>query len=172
MDFRYDKVMIDPPMGTVEIALNEASEAANKGSKSHRCYPMDINVVEVRHSDSGRTWASGSIDPGHETSMLGLAWWTDQRCRKHIRVCSIRQLVLGHKARILFGVGSERWPPVQCVYPTAVYTSGAKEVTFRCSCGRIGTADDIGWDSQRCQTCRNKHEYEEDTGFQKHEVKR
>lgn len=168
---KYDEVMLDPPTGAICEALAKAAEAANKGSKCRRCYPMDVNVAEVAHSDEGRCWATGEIDPGKDTSMIGIAWWTDRKARKHVRVCSTRVTVKGKKAKMMFGVGSERWPPVHCVYPTAFHRVQGDLVIFKCKCGMEGTVDQICWDGRMCYACQNRQEYLEDTGFEKYEAK-
>lgn len=89
----YDKVLICPPGEDLIHAMTIARIAANAGGRQ-RTITRDAthNWTEeclMRRDgafDSGGEGVPNSYRGRAETSLLGLAWWTDPHGRKHVRI--------------------------------------------------------------------------------------
>jgi len=122
------------------------------------------SFAEVYGAKEGSFFTTGLIPTnpdGEKVARFGVAWFTDNKGRKHARVTADVKSVKLYEAFVLW---PRHLPPNALVYPGSVYTSDKKYVV-KCKCGRSGTMESLEWDGQ-CGICRQKQQYEKETGFQ------
>lgn len=164
----YSKVFIDPKPDLILTAARTAATTANSGHKARLAKVPDLQ--EIWNTNSGRITVDGGgvVNPRKNTkattSRLGLAWWTDENGRKHVRVCGDR-CPASRKPVSIFGKYSAGKPDFWCVYPKDAVIIGGEWRTLKCKCGRTGNVSKLGWDGTQCRECRSVADYEQETGF-------
>jgi hypothetical protein len=162
--FLYDKIFIlKPGQAIPDKELTYALEDANDESdiKITKRPPLDDVYREVQ----GSFHTSGLMPsrPREEkVARLGVAWFTDESGRKHVRIVSDMKRVKYHESNVI-------WPRnvlvPNLVYPSLKTTSEGNRVI--CSCGRSGSLGELQWDGRKCIECQENERYERETGFEK-----
>ena len=162
--FLYDKIFIVLPGYTIpDQELTCALEDANDES--------DIKITkrpsldEVYREAQGAFHTSGLMPsrPREEkVARLGIAWFTDELGRKHIRIASDMKKVKFHESNIIW----PNMPAAQLVYPKLQWIEGRNQMT--CDCGRQGSLGELKWNGIKCHECQENDRYAQETGFEKY----
>lgn len=128
-DYAYDCVLIDPTPDQIHNAVCDARDAANPSSARARF--VDPQLIYTFTSNTDREgaiqWDGGGVPNSYrqraETSVLGVAWWTDDAGRKHVRFIGGRvdapKSSYGRRGAKLFGLTDKQYDDTECV--TLVY---------------------------------------------------
>jgi hypothetical protein len=163
--FLYDTIFILRPGAKIpDNAVTQALDEANFESdiKISRRPSLDEVYKEVQ----GSLHTSGLMPsrPREEkVARYGVAWFTDERGRKHVRMIADMKKVKFHESNMI-------WPQnvlvPNLVYPALNVTSEGNRIT--CVCGRTGRLGDMEWNGKQCKECQEAERYEKETGFQKY----
>ena len=163
--FLYDKIFIlklDERIPDKELtyALEDANDESD--IKITKRPSLDDIYREIQ----GSFHTSGLMPrrPREEkVARLGVAWFTDERGRKHVRVVADMKKVKYHESNVI-------WPR-DVLIPNLVYPSlniCVKGNIVTCGCGREGRVGELEWDGRKCKECQENDRYEKETGFEKY----
>ena len=158
----YDRVLIDPDIRGLDVALQQAVLSANERRRQRLVsWPLPNREDLARDLDApsgSRQWNGGEPTPrpGEGRSVVALAWWTDRAGRKHHRIVGrygpFNRPMLEN---LLCPFGDPR-PPLWFVYPHHIFLKRAAEERLPqaiCACGKYGLPEELGWMGQSCDAC-------------------
>jgi hypothetical protein len=161
--FSFDVVYILPPgRPAPEVEVGNALKTVNVIAQ----IPIRsrLTLDEVNKRPSGSFYVTGEIPSrpnGELVARFGVAWWTDHKDRKHIRiVADVFAVQSWHK----LSTWDSETAHLANVYPGAFAIKGLS-LQVRCKCGRVDDADKCGWDGKLCASCRDWDRYESENGF-------
>ncbi len=163
--FHYDKIFI--LIGDQRIPQQVAVDAIRSANEQAEIIIERLpTFAEVYKETKGSFWTSGLIPstPKEElVARFGVAWLTDFRGRKHVRVLSDLKNVKFHETNCLWPSNNQ---PYQLVYPKIVYLGNGSSYGIFCECGAKVLLEDENWNGQKCFACQERDRYERETGFQ------
>lgn len=120
------------------------------------------NTAEINAIGSGNFYTTGESPckpDDNGVARLGVAWFTDHLGKKHVRLKGdvIRTTKYGSTS-----MWQQDQPMHRLVYPNSWLET---RLSITCYCGKKGVLEEIGWDGTKCRSCRDREQYERDTGF-------
>jgi hypothetical protein len=162
-----DHVMIDPRPAELELALRQATEAANYRTRVRALAwpPPDLAafLASFASQAEGRRQWNGGLGRGKSgevRTVLAVAWWSDYAGRKHIRIVGRRgEFNNSQRANVL--CPTEDRPFQWLTYPENLYfrdVDGRWVLWGVCRCGASGEPTSLGWMGNVCGPCHDRLE--------------
>ena len=162
--FLYDTIFIlHPGQEIPDTVIDDALDKANPEAEIP--VTQRPSFIEVRREKEGSYFTTGLIPAKPDSELVarfGVAWFTDKKGRKHVRVAADVIKVKSWESPVLW---PRHLPPYSLVYPS-MQEREIKVVFIKCKCGREGTLEDMDWNGRVCGVCQEKERYEAETGFQ------
>lgn len=139
MPYQFDKVLVNPELSDIEDLLAIAEGYANGAAHTRLVSVRSINLQKVWHEPEGTEWTDGggvanSYRQMATTSVLGVAWYTDEAGNKHVRVIGSREgapkSAYGRRGPKWFGLTDTEYNLASCavlVYPILRVSHPAKK---------------------------------------------
>ena len=168
--FVYDRIFIltdgqEVPDNVIDEAVDKVNSDAEIPIKNRPSF------IEVHRSKEGSFFTSGLIParPNDErVARFGVAWFTDVKGNKHVRVTSDVKKIKIYESACLW---PRHMPSTSLVYPGIQFLEDGT-LWLRCSCGKGGILEDMGWNGNVCGVCRQKLQEEEEISLQKQQYER
>lgn len=129
MPYTFDRTGINPTQEDLRELQREAAEVANQNARSRTINAPLGSIQEILSATEGAYWVDGGGVPnsyGHRarTSAIGVAWWTDAKGNKLIRIVGGRvdapQSSFARRGTKAFGLSDAAYDAIHCaalVYP-------------------------------------------------------
>jgi WD40 repeat protein len=145
-----DLLLTDPSERALAAALNRAGPRTLRRKSRWRTLPGEVAGNPVGHSQvEGRA------------SYVSVAWWTDHRGSKHVRVCGDDTPSTGWQPHAS-SLDGDRCPPLWHVFRDRVYRvrrrGGEPCWLVSCACGVTGSPEEVAWMGDRCGPCHDRRE--------------
>jgi WD40 repeat protein len=152
MSTPFDRLLVDPDEAALVLALEEASRTSVSRENWRRI------LKKVACDPLGRSQLEHTSPVNHHTSYLALAWWTDHRGSRHVRV-SAGNLAEGRHPHCT-RMDDDTRPPLWHVHPEHVYRvhrAGEEPVWLAsCACGATGLPETLAWMGWCCGPCHDR----------------
>ena len=156
MSAPFDVLMQDPSEAEMVAAFDRATLDETERTARMR---WKTPIEQVAAHAEGTMPITRHTGPTDRTFHLFLAWWSDYRGSKHVRVRG------GDKVNLrtyLSRLDHDERPPLWHVYPERIYRvkrGDAEPVWFAsCACGVTGLPPEIAWMGPRCGPCHDRRE--------------
>jgi WD40 repeat protein len=154
MSAPFDRLLVDPNEGTLTLALEEASRWSGVTAN------WQSILDEIASNSEGRSQLEHRNSVNGHTSYVAVAWWTDHRGGRHVRI-GAGNLAEGrhlHYSRM----DEDTRPPLWHVYPEHVYRvdRGGQDTVWvaSCACGATGRPEALAWMGPCCGPCHDRRE--------------
>ncbi len=153
----YDRLLVDPDESRLVLALRDAGQNAGIAQERFTRKPL-VNILDEMESNTEGLLQMEQRESGPgDTRYLCVAWWTDYRGIRHVRVCGGNLAEGRHLHYCRTDVDSR--PPLWHVYPEHVYRVHRDPFWLAsCSCGATGPPGTLGWMGPCCGPCHDRQE--------------
>jgi WD40 repeat protein len=159
MSTPFDRLLVDPDETTVFRTLEEAICSSKLSFFGGQDWSPILDKLSRR--SVGRSQIECSLPDRHNTSYLAVAWWTDHRGGRHVRVCG-GNIAEGRHPHYSWMNEEDTRPPLWHVYPEYVYhvhrAGNAPVWLASCDCGATGAPETLAWMGSCCGPCHDRRQ--------------
>lgn len=151
-----DLLLTDPSAADLVAALERVSPSTMSVPARWRGL-----LDEVTGNDEGRSQLESSVGGTSGARYVSVAWWTDHRGSKHVRVCGGDTSIDSWQPHYS-SLDDDLRPPLWHVFMGRTFrvTRRGEEPRWLvcCACGMTGEPEELAWMGERCGPCHDRRE--------------